>query len=487
MRARWYRLARPDRKVGGLAEAAVAVVAAALYARTIGFGLVFDDHSLLGPDGPRFLGGEWIPYRPLRYASLWLDYWLGGGAPWAAHATNVVLHAGTSALVAGLGRRAGAPVWAAVACALVIAVHPLAVESVAYVSGRRDMLATMLGLAAIAAWASPQGRSAWSVVAVLLAVAAKESSILFVAVLALASACGIGPPLASIRRTLAFAALAAIALPVAYGATGPLVPRGEVATKLVVAGALSAHYGERLVAPTGLSVEYPELRCRSDECRRLAGPRSWAGLALLGTVVASAGALLVARRRPATAISGWRAFTLSWLALWLLAVVFAIGTHEPGADRHAYPLLAAAAVALAAFLAPLPSGARTVAATLLVIWSVLAAGRADARIDVWRNDLTLWSSAVRDAASSARAHHNLAAALAERNRYAKARRHLERALTLDPAYWPSELGLAAIDCEKGRLASGGAHLSRAHAAGARGDELAAAMRRCQRRAAGDGS
>src|SRR4051794_504507 len=53
-------------------ELTAVAVALMLYARSAGFDLVFDDHSLIGEQGPRMLGGDWLPYRPLRFASLWL-------------------------------------------------------------------------------------------------------------------------------------------------------------------------------------------------------------------------------------------------------------------------------------------------------------------------------------------------------------------------------------------------------------------------------
>ena len=103
------------------------------------------------------LGGRWAMAAPLRYLSYLVDAHLGGGVPAAYHATNVALHALAGVLVSRLARRLGASALGALAAGLLFVSHPLAVEAVAYVSGRRDLLATLLGIAAVAAWASPRG------------------------------------------------------------------------------------------------------------------------------------------------------------------------------------------------------------------------------------------------------------------------------------------------------------------------------------------
>jgi hypothetical protein len=489
-------------------QLAAAACAALLYAPSLTFGLVFDDHSLVSAEGPVYLGGPWLPYRPLRHASLWLDHLVGGGAPWAYHLTNVALHAAASALVVKLAMRAGARGAAALVCALPFVVHPLGVEAVAYVGGRRDLLVAVCGLAALVAWASPSGRTALAIACVVAAAAAKETGLLFVFLLAGASACGIGPPLRRAFAPLAFAGLAAFALPVAYGATGPLAPRGDAATKLVVAGAIARHYSEQIVAPRTLSVEYPHLRCKSAACVRLAGTRSSAGLAILAALaVVTAHALARrffgasgARRRDASGPAAgareappadWLAFGASWVTVWMLALSMVIGAHEPGADRHAYPLLAGVSVVIAAWLgraggrrdaSRAARGGRTLGRVALagaLAWSIALAVRADARLPAWRDDLALWTEAVRTSGGSARVHHNVAAALAAGGRERAARRHLRRAVALAPEYWPSALGLAALECRRGRPGAASLHVARAQAAGAPPADVSAAWQGCR--------
>ena len=141
-----------------------ALVAVLLYLPALGYGFVFDDLSLIGAAGPAPLGGEVLPYRPLRYLSLRLDFALGGGRTWVYHATNVALHAAGCALVVHAASRLGAYAVLALLAGVTIAIHPLCVEAVAYVSGRRDLLAGVLGLGAVLAWMSDSGRTGLAVI-----------------------------------------------------------------------------------------------------------------------------------------------------------------------------------------------------------------------------------------------------------------------------------------------------------------------------------
>src|SRR5262245_57731021 len=111
-RARAPRPAAAEGRLTPRRAALVAAgVAAALYARAVTFELSYvDDDVLIGGDQaflsrpsavvrafarPYFAGGErdHAYYRPLVSASFALDTQVGGGAPWAYHATSVALHA----------------------------------------------------------------------------------------------------------------------------------------------------------------------------------------------------------------------------------------------------------------------------------------------------------------------------------------------------------------------------------------------------------
>ena len=85
-------------------------------------------------------------YWPLVYTSFWLEHKLWGFAPAGYHAVNVLLHAANTVLVLRLARRLAVP--GAWLVAAVFAVHPLHVESVAWIIERKDLLSGLFYLAA---------------------------------------------------------------------------------------------------------------------------------------------------------------------------------------------------------------------------------------------------------------------------------------------------------------------------------------------------
>ncbi len=89
-------------------------------------------------------------YWPLLYTTFWLEHKLWGLAPLGYHLVNLLLHTGVVLLLWHLLRRLGVPgAWFAAA---VFAVHPLHVESVVWVIGRKDILATLCYLASVLAY-----------------------------------------------------------------------------------------------------------------------------------------------------------------------------------------------------------------------------------------------------------------------------------------------------------------------------------------------
>jgi tetratricopeptide (TPR) repeat protein len=142
----------------------LALVAGALFVRSVTYGWVFDDsmeivrntyvHTL-----SRFgdlvttttwtgSGMETYLYRPLTMATYAANHVVSGLDPWSYHLANVVLHSVVTVLVFRLGRLWGLSALAAGIGALLFAVHPVHVEVVANVVGRRDLLATLFAVSA---------------------------------------------------------------------------------------------------------------------------------------------------------------------------------------------------------------------------------------------------------------------------------------------------------------------------------------------------
>src|SRR5262245_25556874 len=146
---------------------AAALVAAtwAVYAQTLGFPfLEWDDSTYvtrnalvnagIGLDSLRqaFLNRtealNWLPVTAISYM---IDTTLFGIDPVVFHATNVALHAIDAVLVYALLRSLTSAVWPSAIAAALFALHPLRVESVAWVSCRKDVLSAAFGLLALIA------------------------------------------------------------------------------------------------------------------------------------------------------------------------------------------------------------------------------------------------------------------------------------------------------------------------------------------------
>ena len=121
-----------------------------LYANSLPNEFVFDDVPLIvenkfikdGTNLPRMFspGAEQYQYRPVRFVSYMLDYWLWGLKPAGYRGANIVYH-GIAGFILFLVLVELAGNWgAAVAGAVLFISHPVLTDSVTYISGRRDVL-----------------------------------------------------------------------------------------------------------------------------------------------------------------------------------------------------------------------------------------------------------------------------------------------------------------------------------------------------------
>ena len=163
---------------------AAALVAATLlvYGQAWRFGFVLIDDPIYVSENPHvqaglslqnvvwsfatFRDGNWIPFT---WLSLMLDTTVFGFHAGGYHFTNVLLHvANTVLLFAFLARATGNQLRSACVAAL-FALHPLHVESVAWITERKDVLSTLFGLLSLLAYVSyAKSRGGWSFAACLL-------------------------------------------------------------------------------------------------------------------------------------------------------------------------------------------------------------------------------------------------------------------------------------------------------------------------------
>ena len=134
---------------------ALAGLTALVYAPTCGNGFVnYDDPSFITSNRQVQCGLTWpslawacttlsvANWHPLTWISFELDYQLFGLNPWGFHLTNLFLHVLCAVLLFHALRKLGAKSWPSALVAGLFAFHPLHVESVAWISERKDVLST---------------------------------------------------------------------------------------------------------------------------------------------------------------------------------------------------------------------------------------------------------------------------------------------------------------------------------------------------------
>lgn len=157
----WERLAAWERQPALLGVALCAMVAVGYYPALLG-GFVWDDMIFVEEPTVHAWSGLWNiwfspadiegerHYWPITYTTFWLEHKLWGLAPFGYHVVNVLLYMVNVLFLWALLRRLAVPgAWAVVA---VFAVHPMHVESVAWVMGRKDLLSGLFYMAAALCW-----------------------------------------------------------------------------------------------------------------------------------------------------------------------------------------------------------------------------------------------------------------------------------------------------------------------------------------------
>ena len=455
-----------------LAAAALLALVALAHAPAFSAGFIWDDDGHLTPPPLRPAAGLariWTEpgatqqYYPLLHSVFWLEHRLWGDAPLGYHAANVLFHAVVTLLFWRLLRSLAVPgAWLAAA---LFAVHPVHVESVAWISEQKNTLSAALALGAALAWvrfdATRRSGSWWVGFGLFAAALAAKTAVapLPAALLVVRWWCrgqvearrdaapllpwfvlaaGAGLFTAAVERHLIGAADAEFSL--------------SLAERLVLAGRLPWAYLHHLAWPRELMFWYP--RWTLDP----GAPAAWLGAA---ASVAVTLALWHLRRRARGPLAVWLLFggllfpALGFVDIYPFRYSFV-------ADHFAYlaslPVLAAAAAGgwAGARLAP-----RAALALGMLAVPVLAA-RTSQHARVFRDATTLYRHTLDRNPAAWAAWNNLGRELqADPARRDEAVRCFERALALRPDYYEARTNLGLSLAQSGRAVEALPHARRA--------------------------
>lgn len=285
-------------------------------------------------------------YYPLALASHMLDVSLFGPRAGAHHLVSLALHAASALLLFSALRAATGDRWRSAAVAAVFAVHPLQVESVAWIAERKNVLCGFFALLALRAYVSYAKRReprfyAAATLALACALLSKPAAVALPAALLLfdfwpLARDGKEPASRLLLEKLPWFFLSGLSCLVTIAAARPAgaivdVPAGA---RLANASLSLARYLERFVWPSGLASFYPHPGASVSSLG--------AALCAAGLATILAWSFLEAKRRP------WLIVGFAWFFAFLLPTLGLVQVgHQAMADRYAYLALIGPALALA--------------------------------------------------------------------------------------------------------------------------------------------
>jgi protein O-mannosyl-transferase len=458
----------------------LAVIVWTAFGRAIGYEFVgYDDQRYVVQNpwvtnGLTLDGIQWAfthvhatNWHPLTTISHMLDCQLYGLQPWGHHLTNILLQAAAAILLFLALRSLTGDSWPSLFVAAIFAVHPLRVESVAWVSERKDVLSGvffMLTLWAYARYARSHGPSLFRylviVVLFTLGLLCKPTLVTLPFVLLLldywpldrgrpSPSSGHDETASASQRRNTWSWLVTEKLPLlvlsAASCAATLLAQKQ-ALELSVKPPLDERVGNALISyavyvrqmiwPAHLAVLYPYPEGNLKVSQVI--------LALLLVLMIS-GAFFLWRKKYPFLLIGW---------LWYLGMLVpVIGIIQVGsqvrADRYTYlPQIGLYVVVAWGGMELLHRWRRTrevlAAAAFLTIMALTT--HSYLQTSCWRNNETLWKHAIANTSNNYIAHTNLAPTLTYSGRFAEAIAECQTALKIKPdwAAAHNNLGVALV-------------------------------------------
>ena len=401
---------------------------------------------------------HWIPLTTISHM---LDCQVYGLKPWGHHLTNVILHGAASILLFLVLMQMTGALWRSAFVAAVFAVHPLHVESVAWVSERKDVLTGVFFMLTIAAYVhyTRKPRSLPRYLAALLLFAlglmSKDMLVTLPFVLLLLDSwplCRLvqavqdsprtpdrfAPLLRLILEKAPFFALSAAACVIQMLVIGGGVTVGNFSLYSRISNALFSYvsYMGQMVYPAGLAVSYADPGNH---------PPAWElplAILLLGSIST---AVFMWRRKHPFLLTGW----LWYLGMLVPPVVGFARVGHAQSDRYCYlpqiGLYVAIAWMAADFCTVKPwrrtiAGAAGPAGIVILMWCAWI------QTGYWKNDQTLWNHALAVTKGNIIAYNNLGYVLQQNGQVDQAIALFQKALEINPgsAETHTNLGFARL-------------------------------------------
>lgn len=416
-----------------------------------------------------FREGVW---NPATWISFMLDYHLFGLNPGAFHLTNLLLHTASVVLLLVVLQQMTGALWPSALVAALFALHPLNVESVAWVTERKSVLSTLFGILTLWAYLGYVRKPCWQRYAgvlgfLVLGLTAKQMLVTLPCVLLLLDYWPLkrlGENWRECRERLPRLVAEKLPLLLAAAAAGMLTIRAAESTQqaLPTLGALPfglrlanaavayATYLFKMVWPANLAVFYPHQGNS------------------LSLWTATGAALLLAGISWAV----WRGRGSGYLEvgwLWYLGTLVPVsGLIQAGghsmADRHTYIPLIGVFIMLVWGTTQL---ARTlqlkkewlIAASVCLVLTMAVLTRR--QLDHWQDSATLFQHAVESTENNHLAHSNLGIFFLRNGNLDQAIDHFQKALEIAPQFAPAHTNLGTALRRKGILDEAVNHLLQA--------------------------
>jgi tetratricopeptide (TPR) repeat protein len=408
--------------------------------------------------------GNWHPLTTLSHM---LDCQLWGSHAGGHHLTNIVLHTIAVVLLFLILRQMTGALWRSAFVAAVFAVHPLRVESVAWISERKDVLSAVFFMLTLGFYLRyvryPSVKRYLAVVgSFALGLMCKPTLVTVPLILLLLDYWPLGRFRASevrgqrsVVRNLVVEKIPLFALSAA-GAGATLwaheksiiqIERLPFVWRVGNGPVTCLTYIKQMIWPARLAVFYPHPGHTLPVWEIV--------LAIVLLLLASAAAIALRRKRPYF-LTGW-----FWYLIMLLPVIGLIQVGSQGhADRYTYLsqiglyILLAWAItdALASRVQRRIVGVTASAAIILLAWC------AHIQASYWRNGDSLWRHAIAVTSENFIAHDGLGQFLLDHGRLDEAIDQFQVALNIDPRYPMARTNLGIALTKKGRLDEAIAHL-----------------------------